>query len=491
MQGFTKYGFEKYQNHSIFIFLLLQFYYYRILKKVGDMIFYATSDEIAMIGILKCVSIGKATFYKKILIDLDKTQGALTSLIQKYNVSIGKAVTSPERPCAGHMVVQVNQTLLAKQKCMVYLLVTLPIAVRSQADVYKKLVENLEVVETTKTKPEHRKRIAVQWQKDFIKKAFASKTNPNPDDFSCLEWEHERLYIYTKDQIRKLVLRRAEYSDQQKKKQSALDAKRVANGEKPRNLKATRWTWNLTPHYSKYLKRIVELKIEQAMTAKKSQKKAAIEKDRKLENRKAAPENKIASSPTKQEVSNSTRLSPTEVATCVSDAIFLVKHMPAFSGTASDVGKIVSEIEWRFNSKGIKQSKAVRAKDGKAKKIDLPITNAFKIKELASRAGFNASKFEFKYHSFEELRNAVESYREGLSESQIAKRETEILSLYEIERRKITKSLKQKNTEGAKLSHYKVDLKIKESLAKKILKFTGFRTTAPLGRDKNEHVDGG
>ena len=45
------------------------------------MIFYATSDEIAMIGILKCVSIGKATYYKKMLIDLDKAEGALTSLI--------------------------------------------------------------------------------------------------------------------------------------------------------------------------------------------------------------------------------------------------------------------------------------------------------------------------------------------------------------------------------------------------------------------------
>ncbi|MBQ0088845.1 MAG: hypothetical protein KBT27_05905 [Prevotellaceae bacterium] len=448
------------------------------------MIFYATSDEIAMIGILKCVSIGKATFYKKILIDLDKTEGALTSLIQKYNVSIGKATTTPERPCAGHMVIQFNQTLLAKQKCMVYLLVTLPIAVRSQAEVYKSLVEKLEVVETSKTKPEHRKRIAVQWQKDFIKKAFTSKQNPNPDDFSCLEWEHERLYIYSKDQIRKLVLRRAEYSDQQKKKQAALDAKRVEKGEKPRNLKAHRWTWNLTSHYSRYIKRIAELKIEQAMAAKKAQKRDQLEKQRKRENRNAAPDRQIASSPTKQEVRNSTRLTPTEVATCVSDAIFLVKHMPAFSGTASDIGKIVSEIEWRFNSKAIKQSKAVRAKDCKAKKIELPITNAFKIKDLASRAVFNASKFQFKYHSFQELRNAVESYREGLSESQIAQRETEIISLYEIERRRITKSLKQKNTEGAKLSRYKVDLKIKESLAKKILKFTGFRTAAPLNRDK-------
>ena len=158
--------------------------------------------------------------------------------------------------------------------------------------------------------------------------------------------------------------------------------------------------------------------------------------------------------------------------------------MPAFSGTASDVGKIVSEIEWRFNSKGIKQSKAVRAKDGKARKIDLPITNAFKVKELASRARFNASKFEFKYHSFEELKNAVESYKEGLSESQIAQRETEILSLYELERRRIAKSLKQKNTEGAKLNRYKVDLKIKGSLAKRILKFTGFRTTAPINRNE-------
>lgn len=464
-------------------------YYYsftttEFLKEGRDMIFYATSDEIAMIGILKCVSIGKATFYIKELIDLDNTQGALTALIQKYNVSIGKATTSPEQPCAGHLVVQMNQTLLAKRKCMVYLLVTLPIAVRSQADVYKKMVENLEVVETAKTTPEHRKKIAVQWQKDFIKKAFTSKTNPNPDNFFCLEWEHERLYIYTKDQIRKLVLRRAEYTDQQRKKQSALDAKRVENGEKPRNLKTTRWTWNLTPHYSKYLKRIAELKIEQAITAKKSQKKAEIERQRKFENRKATSENKTASSPTKKEVSRSSKLSPTELATCVSDAVFLVKYMPAFSGTASDVGKIVSEIEWRFNSKGIKQSKAVRAKDGKARKIDLPITNAFKVKELASRARFNASKFEFKYHSFEELKNAVESYREGLSESQIAQRETEILSLYELERRRIAKSLKQKNTEGAKLNRYKVDLKIKGSLAKRILKFTGFRTTAPISRNE-------
>lgn len=106
----------------------------------------------------------------------------------------------------------------------------------------------------------------------LYQKAFTTKNNPNPDDFSCLEWEHERLYIYTKDQIKKLVLRRSEYTDRQKKKQSALDAKRVENGEVPRNLKTVRWTWHLTPHYAKYLKRIAELKIDQAILAKKSQK---------------------------------------------------------------------------------------------------------------------------------------------------------------------------------------------------------------------------
>ena len=367
---------------------------------------------------------------------------------------------------------------------MVYLLVTLPIGVRSQADVYKKMVENDEVVDADKTQPDQRKKIAVKWQKDFIKKAFTTKSNPNPDDFSCLEWEHERLYIYTKDQIKKLVLRRSEYTDRQKKKQSALDAKRVENGEKARNLKNVRWTWHLTPHYAKYLKRIAELKIDQAILAKKSQKKSEIENQRKIENRKLSQDAKKASSPTKAEIGRMVKLTPTEVAGCVSDAIFLVKHMPAFSGTASDVGKIVSEIEWRFNGKAIKQSKAVRAKDGKAKTAPLPITNAFKIKELASRAGFNASKFEFKYHSFAELKDAIESYREGLDESQIVKKENEILSLYEIERRHVTKSLKQKNTEGAKLSGGVIEEKIKDSLANRFLRFTGFRKTAPDGRDK-------
>lgn len=159
--------------------------------------------------------------------------------------------------------------------------------------------------------------------------------------------------------------------------------------------------------------------------------------------------------------------------------------MPAFSGTASDVGKVVSEIEWRFNGKAIKQSKAIRAKDGKAKTAPLPITNAFKIKELASRAGFNASRFEFKYHSFADLKDAVESYREGLDETQVVQKESEILSLYEIERRHVTKSLKQKNTEGAKLNGGVVEEKIKDSLASRFLKFTGFRTTAPK-RDKND-----
>ena len=450
------------------------------------MIFYATSDEITMIGILKCVSIGKATYYKKILIDLDKAESALTSLIKKYNVVItGKAVVSKAQPCIGHMVVQLNQTLLAKQKCMVYLLVTLPMAIRSQVDVYKKLVEDQEVVEIGKITPEHRKKIAVQWQKAFIKKTFTTKSNPNPDDFSCLEWENERLCIYTKDQVKKLVLRKSEYTDRQKKKQSALDAKRVENGEVARNLKTVRWTWHLTPHYAKYLKRIAELKIDQAILAKKSQKKTEIENQRKIGNRKSAPDAKKASSPTKAEIGRMVKLTPNEVASCVTDAIFLVKHMPAFSGTASDVGKVVSEIEWRFNGKAIKQSKAIRAKDGKAKTAPLPITNAFKIKELASRAGFNASRFEFKYHSFADLKDAVESYREGLDETQVVQKESEILSLYEIERRHVTKSLKQKNTEGAKLNGGVVEEKIKDSLASRFLKFTGFRTTAPK-RDQND-----
>lgn len=431
------------------------------------MIFYATSDEIAMIGILRCVSIGKATYYKKIELDLDIAEKALGSLIKKYNVAIGKATTSLEHPCAGHMVIQVNQTLLAKKKCMVYLLVTLPKEVRSQADFYRDLVVKLEVVDKPEYRSEDRKRIAVEWQKKYIRNSFISKTNPNPDEFRCLEWEKERLFIYAKDKVKKLVLRRSDYTPNQLKKQANLLAKKITEQDvEPRKLKPARWTWHVTNDYQKYIQRIAEQKILKAITDKKAQKRKDIEKHTKK-------------SPTKNELGRLVKLSPQEVAHCVSDAEFLVRYMPAFSGTASDIGKMVSDLEWRFNAKEIKAAKAVRSKDGKAQKASLPITQAFKVKELAKRAGYNLSRFQFKYHSFAELQQAVETFKDGLGEIEKIEREERIANIYELEKRQITKELKQKNTEKAKFSADKIDTKIEESFAKKVWKLTGFRTTVP------------
>lgn len=435
------------------------------------MIFYATSDEIAMIGILRCVSIGKATYYKKILLNLDKAEGALTALIKKYNVSLGKA-NFAEFSCAGHMVVQLNQTLLEKNQCMVYLMITLPKELRSQSDLYRKLVEDLEVVDNAKLRPEDRKKIAIEWQKDFIRKSFITKSNSNPDSFSCLEWEHERLFIYTKDQVRKLVLRRSDYTAAQLKKQEALALK---NETETRKIKPSRWTWHVTSHYQKYIRRIAELKIQNAITAKKAQNTREAQKNTKK-------------TPDKSEIGRLSRMTAQEVASCVGDAVFLVRYMPAFSGTASDIGKIVSELEWRFNAKEIRASKAVRAKDGKARKVSMPITQTFKVREMAKRASYNLSRFEFKYHSFAELFEAIETFKEGLEEVEKAQREERIISIYELEKRQVKKELFQKNTEGRKLSKIKVLTLVDETIAKRFWKMTGFRTEMPkkyLENDKS------
>jgi hypothetical protein len=435
------------------------------------MIFYATSDEIAMIGILRCVSIGKATYYKKILLNLDKAEGALTSLIKKYNVSLGTANLT-EHACAGHMVVQLNQTLLEKKQCMVYLMITLPKALRSQADLYQKLVADLEVVDSSNLRPEDRKKIAIEWQKEFICKSFITKSNPNPDVFNCLEWEHERLYIYTKDQVRKLVLRRSDYTAAQLKKQEALAAKNLTEAKK---IKPSRWTWHVTSHYQKYIRRVAEVKIQAAIAAKKAQKTKEAQKSTKK-------------TPDKSEIGRVSKLTPQEVAACVSDAVFLVRYMPAFSGTASDVGKIVSELEWRFNAKEIKVSKAVRSKDGKARKVSMPITQAFKVREMATRASYNLSRFQFKYYSFAELLEAIETFKEGLEEVEKAHREERIISIYELEKRQVKKELFQKNTEGKKLSKIKVLKLVDEIAAKRFFNMTGFRTEMPkkyLENDKS------
>ena len=129
-----------------------------------------------MSAILNCVSKGKATFYRKIFIDIDQAEKGIASLIKRYNVGLGSATNNKNFACNGHLVIQYNQDLRQKRQVIICILITLPQEIRETSLLYQKLVADLQV-EPAPT-PRKRKNLAIAYQKDFIKKDFKSLLNP-------------------------------------------------------------------------------------------------------------------------------------------------------------------------------------------------------------------------------------------------------------------------------------------------------------------------
>ena len=157
------------------------------------MIFYTTSDEITMSALHRTVYLAKATFYQKFFIDVDKAQNTLAWLISKFHVSKTGDSRSKARDkkglCNAHLVIQLNQQLLRQGKCQVFIMVTLPSALREKQSVITKMLEDLDVteVEMAKMTAEQRFQRVIGYQKKIIKKSFKEKDGrPCEVTFHCL-----------------------------------------------------------------------------------------------------------------------------------------------------------------------------------------------------------------------------------------------------------------------------------------------------------------
>lgn len=177
------------------------------------MIFYTTSDEITMSALHRTVYLAKATFYQKFFIDVDKAQNTLAWLISKFHVSKTGDSRSKARDkkglCNAHLVIQLNQQLLRQGKCQVFIMVTLPSALREKQSVITKMLEDLDVteVEMAKMTAEQRFQRVIGYQKQIIKKSFKEKDGrPCEDTFHCLLHRDSRLQLFSQD-MPKVVLR--------------------------------------------------------------------------------------------------------------------------------------------------------------------------------------------------------------------------------------------------------------------------------------------
>ncbi|MFN3075176.1 hypothetical protein ACK2M2_15415 [Acinetobacter sp. TY1] len=356
------------------------------------MIFYTTSDEITMSALHRTVYLAKATFYQKFFIDVDKAQNTLAWLISKFHVSKTGDSRSKARDkkdlCNAHLVIQLNQQLLRQGKCQVFVMVTLPSALREKQSVITKMIEefHLTEVEMTKMTAEQRFQRVISYQKQLIKKSFKEKDGrPCQDTFHCLLHRDSRLQLFSQD-MPKVVLR---LSDRSKKRLAEYKLMQEKKGD-AKLIKPTSWTWHLTPQYKAHILKLCRAGIQSKLTQKKHIKKQQFE-----------AKNKV--SPTKDQVK--TWLTDDELKKAIEAGVFALSNVPAFRGTTQDVGEICYELEKKYNRRAVRQN-AVKGKRQVQKKRTFPIYQAFDLEQI-KREAFYSTRVDFNIYSFTELHERV------------------------------------------------------------------------------------
>jgi len=406
-----------------------------------------------MAAILNCVSKGKATFYRKIFVDIDQAEKGIASLITRYNVGLGSATNNKNFACNGHLVIQYNQELRHKKQVAICILITLPQEIRDTSLLYQKLVEDLSI----EPAPTRRKRrtLVIGYQKDFIRKDFRERDgSENREEFHSLEHEKQRIYIYNVDSVIKLELRRSEYPKSKiQKMQKYADRQALEQKKEPKKIKSSRWTWHLTSVYKDKIFGMFKTEIEKKILVKKELIKKSFIQDK----------NNI---PKKDIINRRARLQPNEYKEAVSNVAFIIDTIPMFGGTLADVGKVVQKLEKQFNRSQSNRAKAVRS--AQHEKVHLPITEAFDLKRLKKEASFS-TRVDWKYHSFAELSNAIEAFADEFDMDEVykQKKEKEILKFYEKGEARISKRIKQQNNDRRfKMSKKRVNSAIQKHYAK-------------------------
>ena len=405
-----------------------------------------------MSAILNCVSKGKATFYRKIFVDIDQAEKGIASLIKRYNVGLGSATNDKKFACNGHLVIQYNQNLRQKRQVIICILITLPQEIRDISLLYQKLVADLQV-EPAPT-PRKRKNLAISYQKAFIKKDFKERDgSENREEFHSLEHEKQRIYIYNADSVVKLELKKSDYPKAKvQQMQKYADEQALKHGKQPRKISGSRWTWHLTPIYMDLIFSVAKVEIDQKILIKKDLIKKTVTQSK-------------ANMPTKDVIKRQARLEPSEYREAISNVAFMVDTIPMFGGTLADVGQVVQKLEKQFNRGQAHKAKGAWATQ---KKVHLPITEAFDIQRLKKEASYS-TRIDWKYHSFSSLYEAVETFadHEDMDEKYKQKREEDVLKFYEKGQARIARRTKQQNNDRRiKLSRERVQKLIQKRFSK-------------------------
>ena len=416
------------------------------------MIFYTTSDEITMSALHRTVYLAKATFYQKFFIDVDKAQNTLAWLISKFHVSKTGDSRSKARDkkglCNAHLVIQLNQQLLRQAKCQVFIMVTLPSTLREKQSVITKMLEDLDVteVEMAKMTAEQRFQRVIGYQKQIIKKSFKEKDGrPCEDTFHCLLHRDSRLQLFSQD-MPKVVLR---LSDRSKKRLAEYKSMQEKKGE-VKQVKPASWTWHLTPQYKAHILKLCRAGIQSKLTQKKHLKKQQFE-----------AKNKV--SPTKDQVK--TWLNDDELKKAIEAGVFALSNVPAFRGTAQDIGEICYELEKKYNRRAVRQN-AVKGKRQVQQRRTFPIYQAFDLEQI-KRDAFYSTRVDFNIHSFAELHARISGFTQTIlsfkAENQIDDSLSQIEDEKALEKYIYADLLRRNQAKNRNLADPKSNAEIKEA----------------------------
>ncbi len=368
------------------------------------MYFFTTSDALTMSALHRVVYLGKASYYKKIIVDLSKAPDTIPKLMHKFSVDLNGSqrgkLHDEKGLCSGHMVVQLNQQLYSKKECYIFILITLPKKIREKQSVLSDLLDKLELTEAQlkRMSPAERFSVVMDFQRKIIRSSFKELDGTSArDHFYCLHHRDERIMFYAKNGMPKVVLRLSDRSPKRLSEIKKMEELKQKNGDPVREIKSAAWTWHMTSQYKNYIQNVCIKGVQKKLAQKKIAKRKAYEATNKA-------------SPKKSQLT--TWLNDAELRQAIQEGAGAIRTIPGFRGTLADLGEICLALEKRYNRQSLKSRKKNHAKANQVKRT-FPIQEAFHLDQLKKEA-FYSTRINFEIKSFEELLQRVEDFSRTL-----------------------------------------------------------------------------
>lgn len=217
-----------------------------------------------------------------------------------------------------------------------------------------------------------------------------------------------------------------------------------------KQVKPASWTWHLTPQYKAHILKLCRAGIQSKLTQKKHLKKQQFE-----------AKNKV--SPTKDQVK--TWLNDDELKKAIEAGVFALSNVPAFRGTAQDIGEICYELEKKYNRRAVRQN-AVKGKRQVQQRRTFPIYQAFDLEQI-KRDAFYSTRVDFNIHSFAELHARISGFTQTIlsfkAENQIDDSLSQIEDEKALEKYIYADLLRRNQAKNRNLADPKSNAEIKEA----------------------------